>query len=72
MRIQDVVALRNDQAVDVLKRNVIELYRQYIKRLQKGYKDDYSKIMDMINLIDLPRDPRRDTALTQYLLNKRP
>ena len=41
------IACLNLEDVDV-EDKIIEEYLKFIKRLKKGYKDDYSHILDMI------------------------
>lgn len=68
----DVVRMSHDQHVDVLKHKIIELYCRYIRRLTKGYKDDYSTILNMINFVSLPYDSNQDDKIFEYLINVRP
>jgi len=49
--------------VDAIQTKVIELYKQYVKKLQKGYHGDYSLILNMINFINGPRDPNTDNKI---------
>lgn len=58
--------------VDHIKYKVIQLYYKLLKRLYKGYQDDYSTVMNMINFISLPRDPEQDRKIYEYLINIRP
>ena len=40
--------------VDALKKLAIKEYTSFIKQVKKGYKPDYSKIMNIICFISLP------------------
>jgi hypothetical protein len=40
--------------VDALKKKTIARYNDFLVRLQKGYKDDYSDILNLICFISLP------------------
>lgn len=56
----DVIRLSREARVAALKDKVIELYCRFIKRLNKGYKDDYSNILNMICYLGLPYDSSAD------------
>ena len=58
--------------VDHIKLKVIELYKRYLRRLNKGYQDDYSHILNMISFIGMPRNPEQDRKIFEYLINVRP
>lgn len=68
----DVVPTIRPADVDHIKNKVIQLYRQYIRRLNKGYKDDYSTILNMINFVSMPRNSELDRQIFEYLINVRP
>lgn len=58
--------------VDVLnqlKEKAISEYSYFISRLQKGYKEDYSDILNLINLIELGQNIDNYKFIAQYLLN---
>ena len=40
-------------AVKLLKQHIIQQYNLYTKRLNKGYKDDYTTILNMINYLEV-------------------
>jgi hypothetical protein len=40
--------------VDVLKREAINKYRNFLKQVKKGYKPDYQEILNLICFINLP------------------
>lgn len=42
-------------AIKFLKLHIIEQYNLYTKRLNLGYKDDYTNIMNMINYLEVCR-----------------
>lgn len=68
----DVVPTIRPADVDHIKIKVIQLYRRYIRRLNKGYKDDYSTILNMINFVSMPRNSELDRQIFEYLINVRP
>lgn len=68
----DVIRMSREDRVDVLKEKVIELYCMYIRRLNKGYKDDYANLLNMINCLSLPYDSENDQKIYEYLINVRP
>ena len=68
----DVIRMSREARVDVLKEKVIELYCRYVRRLNKGYKDDYSNLLNMINYLSLPYDSENDQKIYEYLINVRP
>ena len=68
----DVIRMSREDRADVLKEKVIELYYMYIRRLNKGYKDDYVNLLNMINYLSLPYDSERDQKIYEYLINVRP
>lgn len=39
-------------ALNELKKKVTEEYEKYVKRLNRGYKDDYSLILNEISFIE--------------------
>ena len=68
----DVIRMSKENRADVLKSKVIELYCRYVRRLNKGYKDDYSTILNMISYLSLPLDPDEEQKIFEYLINVRP
>ena len=40
--------------MDALKHKTIARYNEFIKQVKKGYKPDYSEILDLICFINLP------------------
>lgn len=62
--------LKNLEAVDAIKKSVIEDFKKHIKRLERGYFDDYSLIMDKILYIEscehLGKDRRK---IYEFLMN---
>ena len=68
----DVIRMSREARVDALKEKVIELYCRYVRRLNKGYKDDYANILNMINYLSLPYDSENDQKIYEYLINVRP
>lgn len=62
-------------AINELKQKICREYNNLICLVQKGYKPDYSFILDEISLIELVEDYNIDnrkilTALQYYLHNK--
>jgi hypothetical protein len=58
--------------VDVLnqlKEKAISEYSYLISRLQKGYREDYSDILNLISLIELGSSIDNYEFIAQYLLN---
>jgi len=58
--------------VDVLnklKEKAILEYSYFISRLRKGYRKDYSNILDLISLIELGQNIDNYEFIAQYLLN---
>lgn len=56
--------------VDVLKEKAIELFENWIKRMYKGYQDDYTTILDLINYIDIIGEIEPNYFLYEYFLDK--
>lgn len=64
----------NNREVDVdainnLKNKVIKDFNNYIKRLQKGYQDDYNVILNEINFIEVHPDLDNQTLIYEYYMN---
>lgn len=55
--------------VDVLKKECISRFQEYLKKIQKGYYPDYSHILNMICFINSYYDLDDRQLITQYLLN---
>lgn len=56
-------------AINNLKQKVIKDYEQYIKRLFKGYKEDYKVILNEINFIDIYQDTDNQKLIYEYYMN---
>lgn len=71
----DNLQITDVDAVNKLKLKVICEYQNLIKMIQKGYKLDYSFIMEEISLIglleDFELDERPSLFVTQYYLNNK-
>lgn len=71
----DNLQITDVDAVNKLKLKVICEYQDLIKMIQKGYKLDYSFIMEEISLIGLLKDfelnERPSLFVTQYYLNNK-
>ena len=61
------IACLNLEGVDV-EDKIIEEYLKFIKRLRKGYKDDYSHILDMICFLQIQES---NNFIYQKLINER-
>lgn len=53
MRLKNLKLLKDADVMDELKTLIIKQYKQYVCRLRKGYRDDYSTIMNKINFLDV-------------------
>lgn len=58
-----------DQAVDALREKAINQYMHLLSRLKKGYKDDYTDLMNLICFINLPIKIDKYDFIKQYLIN---
>lgn len=56
--------------VDALKRKAIKEYNDFLKKVKKGYKPDYSHIMNIICFISLPALLDNHEFIKQQLLNQ--
>lgn len=54
--------------VDKLKRKVIDEYNYYVKRLNKGYRDDYYDLMQKINLLEVYKDIDNPSLFIEFYL----
>lgn len=68
----NVIRMTHEQRVTVIKDKVIESYKNYVKQLNKGYKNNYTHILNMINYLSLPYDSETDQKIFEYLINVRP
>ena len=64
---QCVAVTSQESRADALKDKVLEMYCKYIRRLNKGYKDDYRNIMNIINYLSIL--PTEDRKIYEYLIN---
>lgn len=55
--------------VSNLKQKAIQDYLEFLTRLEKGYKDDYHNIINIINLIDLYGNIDNSEYIASWLLN---
>lgn len=60
----------NLNRVDALKQLAIKEYNSFLRQVKKGYKPDYSKIMDIICFISLPGRFNNHEFIKQQLLNQ--
>lgn len=65
--VKNPIACLNREDVDV-EDKIIEEYLKFIKRLRKGYKDDYSHILDMICFLQIQES---DNFIYQKLINEK-
>lgn len=56
--------------VDVQNR-IIKEYKQFLERLEQGYRDDYSHILDMICFVEAIDDLSRTKYIYQKLTNEK-
>lgn len=59
----------NVLVVDALKWKAINRYKSFLKRVKKGYQDDYHEILDLISFINLPTKLDNHEFIKQKLLN---
>lgn len=52
-----------------IKDKIIEKYNKLVSRLEKGYKDDYYDIIDMICLVEFEEDIDNSKSLYEYYIN---
>lgn len=56
--------------VDALKQKAIRKYNDFLRQVKKGYKPDYSEIMNIICFINLPAKLDNHEFIKQQLLNQ--
>lgn len=54
----------------MLKSQIINDYNRFVKRLKKGYRDDYSYILHKINYLATSKYLDNNQIIYQYLINK--
>lgn len=64
-----ILTITISAAVDALKKKAIEMYMTLLRRLQKGYKDDYQDLLNLICFIDLPVKIDNYEFVKQQFLN---
>jgi hypothetical protein len=47
-----ILTLKNLQTVDAIKQSIISDYNTFVKRLEKGYRDDNQHIINKIIYVD--------------------
>lgn len=52
-----------------IKDKIIDEYNKLVSRLEKGYKDDYYDIIDMICLVEFEEDIDNSKSLYEYYIN---
>lgn len=65
----DVTGMSPKNRADVLKTKAIKSYIYFLERLSKGYKDDYSDIINIMLYLDMPYDNKKDNKIFEYLIN---
>ena len=56
--------------VDALKQTAIKKFNDFLRQVKKGYKPDYSEIMNIICFINLPARLDNHEFIKQQLLNQ--
>ena len=56
-------------ALNELKKKVTEEYEKYVKRLNRGYKDDYSLILNEISFIETYQYLDNQKLIYEYYIN---
>nr|DAN43733.1 MAG TPA: hypothetical protein [Caudoviricetes sp.] len=56
-------------AIDLLKEKTIEDYKAYVKKLNKGYRMDYSLILNEISFIETYSKLDNCDFIYQHLIN---
>lgn len=67
--VNNILIKRNVAAVNSLKLKAIDQYKDLLNRLKKGYKDDYSDLMNLICFINLPIKLDNHEFIKQFLNN---
>ena len=55
--------------MDALKQKAVVMYKHLLKRLKKGYKDDYTDLLNLICFINLPIEIDKYDFIKQYFNN---
>lgn len=55
--------------INKLKKKIIEEYNNYIKSLSKGYKNDYSNLLNEINFIEIYQNLDNQKSIYEYFIN---
>lgn len=56
-------------AIDELKKKAIEDYNKYIKGLFRGYRNDYSTLLNEINFIEIHSEIDNQKLIYEYYMN---
>ena len=69
--VNQMKAMYPNQDVDALKKKVIKEFTQLLKKLKKGYREDYEFILQEISLIQLLESQDIDNTVffKQFYLN---
>lgn len=69
VKILNIQTIKTPADVDELKRKVIKEYNQLLCRMSKGYKDDYTFILNQISFIGIGEQLQNCKLLIEYFLN---
>lgn len=61
--------LRKEEDVDALKKKAIKDFQKFLKRLEVGYVDDYSMILNIISFIQTCQYFDRPNKIYEFLMN---
>lgn len=61
--------LLDADAVNNLKNKAITEYTKYLQYLFKGYKKDYTKLLELINFIEIYSDVDNQKGIYEYYIN---
>lgn len=59
----------NVDATNLLKQNIIQQYKLYTKRLNKGYRDKYTNILNMISFLEITKYLDNNQYIYEKLIN---
>lgn len=56
-------------AINDLKQKVIKEYKAYVNALYRGYKNDYTTLLNEINFIETYKDLDNQNLIYEYYMN---
>ena len=62
--------IRKEITVDALKHKAINKYKDFLKKVKKGYRPEYDDILNLICFINLPVKLDNHEFIKQQLLNQ--